>query len=205
MRQSGSIPSSDRVHLSAYTRIRIETAADCIIVFVRNKKYEGSIHLIQEVRYMPRLEKGAQAPDFELQDQNANRVRLADYRGKKLLLYFYPRADTPGCTKQACSIRDSRAKLREAGIAFVGISPDTPDKQKKFDKKYSLDFPLLADTEHRIAEAYGAWGEKSMYGIKKLGIIRSSFLIDEGGKILDRWYGVKPLDTVPKALNALRS
>jgi len=151
---------------------------------------------------MAKLEKGADAPDFELEDQDGNRVRLIDFRGKKLLVYFYPRADTLGCTKQACSIRDSRADLRKAGIAFLGMSPDTPDKQKKFDEKYQLDFPLLADTDHRVAEAFGAWGEKSMYGKKKMGIIRSSFLIDEEGKILDRWYSVKPLDTVSKALKA---
>ncbi len=151
---------------------------------------------------MPRLEKGADAPDFELEDQDGNSVRLKDFRGKKLLVYFYPRADTPGCTKQACSIRDSRADLHEAGIAFIGISPDMPDKQKKFDEKYRLYFPLLADTDHRVAEAFGVWGEKSMYGKIKRGIIRSSFLIDEAGKILDRWYSVKPLDTVPQALKA---
>jgi peroxiredoxin Q/BCP len=153
---------------------------------------------------MAKLEKGADAPDFDLEDQGGNRVTLHDFRGKKLLVYFYPRADTPGCTKQACSIRDSRTDLRDAGIAYVGISPDTPDKQKKFDDKYNLEFPLLADTDHRVAEAYGAWGEKSIYGIKKIGITRSSFLIDEGGKIIDRWYSVKPLDTVPKALKAVQ-
>jgi len=105
---------------------------------------------------MAKLEKGADAPDFELEDQDGNRVRLIDFRGKKLLVYFYPRADTLGCTKQACSIRDSRADLRKAGIAFLGMSPDTPDKQKKFDEKYQLDFPLLTDTDHRVAEAFGA-------------------------------------------------
>jgi peroxiredoxin Q/BCP len=152
---------------------------------------------------MARLNPGAAAPAFQLPDQHGRTVSLADFAGQKLLVYFYPRADTPGCTRQACSIRDAREELRDLGLAVVGISPDQPAKQQKFDAKYNLSFPLLADPDHRVAEAYGAWGEKSRYGKKSMGIIRSSFLMDGAGKIVAAWYGVKPEDTVPKAQKAL--
>jgi peroxiredoxin Q/BCP len=152
---------------------------------------------------MSKLAPGDPAPDFELLDQNGRVVKLADFRGRKLLLYFYPKADTPGCTRQACSVRDARQELASLGLAVVGLSPDPPPKQKKFDDKYGLTFPLLADTDRRTAQAYGAWGEKNMYGKKTEGIIRSSFLIDEAGKIIQVWYKVSPEDTVPKARQAL--
>lgn len=152
---------------------------------------------------MAELKKGDAAPSFELIDQDGNRVTLNDYRGKKLLVYFYPKADTSGCTKQACSIRDAEPDLSQAGVAAVGISPDKPEKQKKFDDKHGLGFKLLSDPDHTVAQAYGAWGEKKMYGKTYEGIVRSSFLIDEDGKIIDAWYKVKPLDTVPKAQAAL--
>ena len=152
---------------------------------------------------MAKLNVGDKAPNFKLKDQNDKQVSLSDYKGGKLLVYFYPKADTPGCTKQACSIRDSSNELIDDGIAAVGISPDEPVKQKKFDDKYDLKFPLLSDPDHKIAEAYGAWGEKSMYGKTYEGIIRSSFLIGENGKILQAFYKVKPLDTVPKAIEAV--
>jgi len=152
---------------------------------------------------MKKLAPGEAAPDFELLDQNGKVVKLADWRGQKLLLYFYPKADTPGCTRQACSLRDAREELADLGLAVVGISPDASPKQKKFEGKYGLNFPLLADTERQTARAYGAWGEKTMYGKKVEGIIRSSFLIDEGGKIIRAWYKVSPEDTVPKAREAL--
>ena len=153
---------------------------------------------------MARLNAGEAAPEFQLLDQHGQTVKLADFGGGKLLIYFYPRADTPGCTRQACSIRDAREELRDLGLAVVGISPDQPAKQQKFDDKYGLAFPLLADPDHRVAAAYGAWGEKTLYGKKSLGIIRSSFLIDAAGKVIQAWYGVKPEDTVPKAQKALR-
>ncbi|MFC1538493.1 thioredoxin-dependent thiol peroxidase [Candidatus Latescibacterota bacterium] len=152
---------------------------------------------------MPKLNPGDTAPKFELKDQNGSTVTLSDFAGQKLLIYFYPKADTPGCTKQACSVRDARPELEKLDIAALGISPDAPDKQKKFDGKYGLGFPLLSDTDHAVAEAYGAWGEKSMYGKKYEGIIRSSFLVDESGKIIKAWYNVKPEDTVPNAQKAL--
>ncbi len=149
------------------------------------------------------LTSGDTAPAFELEDQEGNKIKLDDFRGRKLLLYFYPKADTSGCTKQACSIRDSGVELSGRGVAALGISPDKPDKQKKFDQKYGLGFPLLSDADHSVADAYGAWGEKSMYGKTYEGIIRSSFLIDGEGKIVQAWYKVQPADTVPNALGAL--
>jgi thioredoxin-dependent peroxiredoxin len=152
---------------------------------------------------MAHLNIGDPAPDFVLADQEGNTVKFANFKGQKLLLYFYPKADTPGCTKQACQIRDARTELADLGVAAVGISPDKPGAQKKFDGKYGLGFPLLSDPDHVAAQAYGAWGEKTMYGKKTEGIIRSSFLIDEKGKILGVWYKVKPEDTVPLAQETL--
>jgi peroxiredoxin Q/BCP len=152
---------------------------------------------------MAQLKKGDKAPSFQLVDQNEKKVKLTDYKQGKLLLYFYPKANTGGCTKQAISVSDARKGLSKLGVAVVGISPDTPQVQKKFDDKHTLGFPLLSDPDHKVAEAYGVWGEKSMYGKKFEGIIRSSFLIDNGGKIIEAWYKVSPKDTVPKALEAL--
>jgi len=152
---------------------------------------------------MPALEPGDEAPGFVLEDQHGGTVRLADFLGRRVLIYFYPKADTPGCTKQACSVRDERQELKEVGVVAVGISPDEPEVQKKFDKKYGLGFPLLSDPDHTVAQAYGVWGEKKMYGRTSMGIIRSSFLIDEQGKVIQAWYEVSPADTVPKAQKAL--
>jgi peroxiredoxin Q/BCP len=152
---------------------------------------------------MARLSVGDKAPSFSLSSQDGKKVSLSDFKGKKLLLYFYPKADTPGCTKQACSIRDAAKELKKLGASAIGISPDKPDKQKKFDDKYNLGFPLLADTDNEVAKAYGAWGEKSMYGKTYEGIIRSSFVIDGQGKIVQASYKVKPLETVPNAAEAL--
>jgi peroxiredoxin Q/BCP len=153
--------------------------------------------------HMVKLGPGDPAPDFTLLNQQGEKVKLADFQGRKVLVYFYPKADTPGCARQACSIRDAREELADLGLAVVGLSPDPPARQLKFDAKYGLAFPLLADEGHRVAEAYGAWGEKLRYGKKTQGIIRSSFLLDEQGKIVQAWYGVKPEDTVPKARQAL--
>ncbi|MGO9309180.1 MAG: thioredoxin-dependent thiol peroxidase [Spirochaetia bacterium] len=149
------------------------------------------------------LSPGQPAPGFSLPDQDGNVVKLSDFKGRKVLLYFYPKADTPGCTTQSCAVRDARQDMKKLSVDVLGLSPDNPADQKKFDLKYSLGFPLLADTDHRVAEAYGAWGEKTNYGKSSMGIIRSSFLIDEKGRVQRAWYKVKPEDTVPRAKEAL--
>jgi peroxiredoxin Q/BCP len=153
---------------------------------------------------MAGLQPGDKAPGFVLPDQDGNLVRLSDFQGQKLLVYFFPKADTPGCTVQSCSVRDAREDLALIDLNAVGISPDTPDRQKRFDRKYSLGFPLLSDPDHATAEAYGVWGEKKFTGRTYMGIIRSSFLIDEDGTILHTWYRVRPEETVPNARAALR-
>ena len=157
----------------------------------------------KEDQKMATLKKGDQAPSFNLVDQERKEVRLSDFIGKKILLYFYPKANTSGCTKQACSVRDARLDLEEFGVAAIGISPDGTAAQKNFDNKYSLQFPLLSDPDHKVAELYGAWGEKKMYGKSFMGIVRSSFLIDEAGKIMGAWYKIKPENTVPEAKKVL--
>ena len=149
------------------------------------------------------LKPGDPAPPFELLDQRGAPVRLEDYRGKKLLVYFYPEADTPGCTVQSCDLRDHRQDLAGIGAEVVGISPDLPDKQLAFDLKFGLGFPLLSDPDHATAEAWGAWGEKVRKGTTYIGLIRSSFLVDEEGRIEDAWSPVTPEATVPNALAAL--
>jgi thioredoxin-dependent peroxiredoxin len=149
------------------------------------------------------LTSGQKAPDFSLSDQNGRTVTLSDFHGRKVLLYFYPKADTPGCTTQSCAVRDARQDLKKLKVDVLGLSPDGPEDQKKFDIKFTLGFPLLADIDHKTADAYGVWGEKTNYGKTYKGIIRSSFLVDEKGVVLRAWYNVKPEETVPKAREAL--
>jgi thioredoxin-dependent peroxiredoxin len=152
---------------------------------------------------MPKLKPGDKAPEFALTDQRGRTVRLKDFRGKRLVVYFYPKADTPGCTTQSCAVRDAHPALSKLEAAVVGISPDAPPRQQKFDEKYDLGFPLLADEDHKVASAWGAWGEKSMYGKKYMGIVRSALVVDEKGKIVDAFYKVSPKDTVPKVISIL--
>jgi peroxiredoxin Q/BCP len=152
---------------------------------------------------MKKLAPGDRAPRFSLEDQDGNRVSSADFKGQKLLVFFYPKADTPGCTEQACSVRDAHRDFAKRKVAAVGISPDAPGAQKKFDAKFSLGFPLLSDPGHAVADAYGVWGEKVLFGRTIVGIIRSSFLIGEDGKILAAWYRVPAGRTVERALEAL--
>src|SRR5690348_9725619 len=151
---------------------------------------------------MTTLSAGDKAPAFTLLDQDEQKVKLTDFKGRKVLVYFYPKADTPGCTAQSCGLRDIAGEVGDTAI--VGISPDKPAKQAKFDEKYGLGFPLLADEDHGVAKAYGVWTEKSMYGKKYMGILRSAFLIDENGKLADVWYKVSPADTPKNLLAALK-
>ena len=152
---------------------------------------------------MAELKQGDAAPDFQLPDQNGKAVTLSSFRGGKVLLYFYPKADTPGCTTQSCSVRDALPDFSKLQVDALGISPDMPDKQQKFDDKYSLGFSLLSDPDHAVAEAYAVWGEKKMYGKTSIGIVRSAFLVDGQGKVARAWYKVSPKDTVPNVLEAL--
>ncbi|MGO3342157.1 thioredoxin-dependent thiol peroxidase [Glutamicibacter arilaitensis] len=145
-----------------------------------------------------RLTAGDQAPDFTLQDAAGNSVALADYRGKKTIVYFYPAASTPGCTKQACDFRDSLESLQGLGYAVVGISPDKIAKLEKFVAKEELNFPLLSDEDHSVAEAYGAWGEKKNYGKVYEGLIRSTIVVDEEGKVVLAQYNVRATGHVAK-------
>jgi len=153
------------------------------------------------------LEIGDPAPPFALLDQHGEKVRLEDFgrRGRKVLVYFYPAADTPGCTTQSCALRDHMQELGGIGVEVVGISPDVPEDQLAFDEKFGLGFPLLSDPDHAVADAWGTWGERERGGRTFMGIIRSSFLVDEGGRIERAWYKVTPEDTVPNALAALRA
>ena len=147
------------------------------------------------------LSPGDKAPAIALPDQSGSTVKLSDLKGRKVLVFFYPKADTPGCTTQACGMRDILGDIGDTAV--LGVSPDKPAKQAKFDEKYGLGFPLLADEDHAVAEAYGAWGEKSMYGKKYMGIIRSAFLIDEKGKIQEAWPKISPKDTPANLLRSL--
>ncbi len=131
------------------------------------------------------LNTGDQAPAFTARNQNGDEVRLSDYSGKKLVLYFYPKDDTPGCTAEACDLRDNYHRFIEQGYAVLGVSPDSEKKHVKFIEKYELPFDLLADEDHSVAEAFGVWVEKSMYGRKYMGIARTTFIIDEQGKIAE--------------------
>lgn len=152
---------------------------------------------------MRRLAPGETAGEFEAVDQNGEALRLSDFRGKKLLLYFYPKAGTEGCTAQACQVRDARVDFSGLGVEVLGISPDCPADQKKFDDEHNLGFALVCDMDHVIAEEYGAWGEREMFGESFEGVIRSSFLLDEDGRVIEAWYDVKPAETVPLAKEAL--
>jgi peroxiredoxin Q/BCP len=144
---------------------------------------------------------GDRAPEFSLLDQRGDTTKLTDLAGRKVLLYFYPKADTPGCTTQACGLRDIAAEIGDTVV--LGISPDKPARLAKFDDKYSLGFTLLSDPDHEMAEQYGVWTEKSMYGRTYMGIQRSAFLIDERGRIEQAWPKISPKDTPTNLLTAL--
>ncbi|MBC7250059.1 MAG: thioredoxin-dependent thiol peroxidase [Anaerolineae bacterium] len=150
------------------------------------------------------LKEGTMAPDFTLTADDGRQVSLADFRGRKVILYFYPKADTPGCTKQACALRDVYPDIDGQGAVVIGISPDPPEKLVKFREKHNLPFILLSDPDHQVAEAYGAWGEKKMYGKTSMGIIRSHFGIDEEGRLMEVELKVKPQTTADLALRLVR-
>jgi peroxiredoxin Q/BCP len=140
---------------------------------------------------MPKLESGSKAPAFTLTDAEGKKVSLSSFAGNKVVVYFYPRDDTPGCTKEACQFNDALSQFVGLGIPVIGISPDKQATHVKFRDKYGLQFPLLSDPDHTVMEKYGAWGEKVMYGKATTGVIRSTFLIDEKGKVARAWYHVK--------------
>ena len=152
---------------------------------------------------MKLLEVGDPAPDFKTADQDGERISLKDLRGRKVVLYFYPKDDTPGCTKEACSFRDGFSKFRKRKIEVLGVSADDEKSHKKFAKKYDLPFRLLADTDKEIVRNYGVWGEKSLYGRKFMGINRVTYVIDEKGKIAGVWPKVKPDGHADEILEAI--
>ncbi|KPV54457.1 peroxiredoxin [Kouleothrix aurantiaca] len=146
---------------------------------------------------------GDLAPEFETTTDTGATVRLADFRGKRVVLYFYPKDDTPGCTTQACGFRDNYPLIEEKNAVVLGVSPDGQKSHQKFRTKFDLPFTLLVDEDHAIAEAYGVWGEKSMYGKTYMGVTRSHFVIDEQGRIADAQVKVSPAESVERALQAL--
>lgn len=150
------------------------------------------------------LEAGAKAPDFTLPADSGKKVKLSEFRGKPVVLYFYPKDDTPGCTKEACAFRDLQSEMQALGAVVLGVSADDVDSHAKFRDKYQLNFPLLADTDHKVAEKYGAWREKVRFGKKSFGIQRSTFLIDAEGKIRKVWKSVQVEGHDQQVLAALR-
>ena len=152
---------------------------------------------------MAELIVGRKAPAFTLLDQDGTKVRLADLAGSPVVVYFYPKADTPGCTQQSCNLRDALPDLRRVKATVLGVSPDAPAKLKRFDDKYDLGFRLLSDADHVVAEKFGVWREKSMYGRTYMGILRSAFVIDGAGKLAGVFYKISPKDTVPEVMKVL--
>ena len=151
------------------------------------------------------IEEGAKAPAFTMKDQDGKTVKLSDFAGKQVVLYFYPKDMTPGCTTEACDFRDNHTKLQKAGAVVLGVSPDSDKSHQKFIAKHELPFPLLVDEGHAVADKFGAWGEKSLYGRKFMGIIRSTFLIGGDGKVKKVWPKVKVAGHVDEVLEAVKS
>ena len=154
---------------------------------------------------MARLAAGDAAPAFTLPDQDGKPVSLSDFAGSTVIVYFYPADDTPGCTKEACQFNENLGAFGRSGAKVLGISPDSPAKHVKFREKYGLVLPLLSDPDHRVMEAYGAWGEKTMYGKKTVGTIRSTFLVDGQGNVVRAWYNVRADGHAAKVLEVLQS
>ncbi len=154
---------------------------------------------------MPKLGVGDTAPEFTLPDHDGRPVALADFKGRRVLVYFYPADDTPGCTKEACQLNGNLADLGSTDVAVVGVSGDDAGSHQRFRAKYGLAFPLLTDSSHEVMEAYGAWGEKTLYGRKSVGVIRSSFLIGPEGRVEKAWYNVRADGHAAKVLEAARA
>jgi peroxiredoxin Q/BCP len=150
------------------------------------------------------IEAPAKAPTFSLKATDGSTVKLADLKGQPVVLYFYPKDDTPGCTKEACAFRDRQSELTELGVAVLGVSPDDVASHKKFTDKFSLNFPLLADIDHKVAEKYGAWREKNMYGKVSMGVQRSTFLIDGSGHVAKVWKKVSVDGHDQQVIDAVR-
>jgi peroxiredoxin Q/BCP len=149
------------------------------------------------------LKAGRKAPDFTLTAGDGTRVRLSSFRGKKVVLYFYPRDNTPGCTREACDFRDAGAKLRRRGAVVLGVSPDTVESHERFRDRYDLNFPLLADVDRKVVSKYGVWQEKTLYGKKSMGVVRTTFVIDEDGEILRVFPKVRVDGHIDQVLEAL--
>jgi thioredoxin-dependent peroxiredoxin len=149
------------------------------------------------------IEEGKPAPDFELESDSGETVKLSDFRGRSVVLYFYPKDDTPGCTTEACEFRDAYDVFRERGAEILGVSPDDVGSHGKFKTKYELPFTLLADPEHEVAEKYGVWGERSSYGKTSMGITRSTFIIDPDGNVARAMLGIKPAGHASEVLHSL--
>ena len=150
------------------------------------------------------ISSGVPAPDFTLQDDTNTTRSLSDYRGQSLVLYFYPKDDTPGCTTEACNFRDDYSAYQQAGVTILGVSPDTPKSHAKFKAKFGLPFPLLADVDHKVCEQYGVWGRKKMMGKEYDGVFRTTFIIDAQGKIAKVFENVKPAEHSAEVLEALK-
>lgn len=151
------------------------------------------------------IEEGTKAPSFTLPTYEGKKIKLSDFKGKYVVLYFYPKDNTPGCTKEACAFRDADATLQKQGAVVLGVSPDSVASHEKFQTKFELTFPLLADEDHALAEKYGAWREKNMYGKKSMGVQRSTFLIDPQGKVIKVWKKVSVDGHVDAVLEALQA
>ena len=151
------------------------------------------------------IEKGTTAPNFTLPADDGSKITLSSLRGRKVVLYFYPKDDTPGCTTQACDLRDALPRFEGQDAVVLGVSPDSVESHGRFRDKYSLNFPLLADEDHAVAEAYGVWKQKSLYGRKFMGVERSTFIIDEDGVVIEAWRKVSPKGHAEKAAAALAS